>query len=106
MKEIILYNLKDEVTEEQYEAYFRNKKGPAFAAFPSCRSVTLNKVVDSKTGSIPYRYVAVVEIADPAGWEKDTASEVFQEILREWGEMVKEGAHILFAEEVGRWEKE
>ncbi|MGB9886005.1 MAG: hypothetical protein ACPLPT_01165 [Moorellales bacterium] len=105
MKEIILYNLKDEVSEEQYEAFYRNKKGPTFAAFSSCRSVTLNKVVSAKSGDIPYRYVAVVEIADPAGWEKDTASGVFQEIIREWGEMVKEGAHILFAEEVGRWEK-
>lgn len=102
MKELILYNLKDTVTDKEYEEYCRRKKGPLFASLPSCRSFTLLKVVSSKSGQVPYKYIGIVDISNLSDWEKDTGSPEFQDFLREWGEMVAD-FHVLTGEEVGSW---
>lgn len=103
MKEIILYNLKETVTEHQYEEYCRSKKGPFFAGLPSCRNFTLVKIAGSLSGQVPYRYIGIVDISSPSEWEQDARSPAFQDFFKEWREMVAE-FHVLWGEEVGVWQ--
>ncbi|MFH1113794.1 MAG: EthD family reductase [Pseudomonadota bacterium] len=99
-KEIILYNLKDSVTDEEYKKYCEEKKGPFLQSLPSCKSFTLVKIVASKKGEIPYKYVGILDATSTADWQKDTQSEDFQKFLQEWVPKVKEDFQILMGEEV------
>ncbi len=99
-KEIILYNLKDSVTDEEYKKYCEEKKGPFLQSLPSCKSFTLVKIVASKKGETPYKYVGILDATSTADWQKDTQSEDFQKFLQEWVPKVKEDFQILMGEEV------
>lgn len=98
-KEIILYNLKNTVSDEEYKKYCLEKKGPFFDGLPSCKSFTLIKIVGSKKGEVPYKYVGIVDATSPGDWQKDASSEVFQSFLKEWVPKVAD-FHVLFGEEV------
>jgi hypothetical protein len=99
-KEIILYNLKDSVSDEEYKKYCDEKKGPFIESLPSCKSFTLVKIVASKKGVIPYKYVGILDATSTADWQKDTQSEDFQKFLEEWVPKVKDDFQILMGEEV------
>jgi len=98
-KEIILYNLKNTVSDEEYKKYCEEKKGPFLDSLPSCKSFTLVKIVDSQRGEIPYKYVGIVDVTNLGDWQKDASSEAFQNFLKEWIPKVAE-FHVLFGEEV------
>jgi hypothetical protein len=98
-KEIILYNLKGTVTDEEYKKYCEEKKGPFLSSLPSCKNFTLIKIVGSKKGQIPYKYVGVIDATSLQDWQKDASSEAFQNFLKEWIPKVAD-FHILFGEEV------
>lgn len=98
-KRILLYNLKENVTDQDYAEYCRNKKGPFLKSLPSCRKYTLVKVVASQKGEIPFKYVGVVDITNDADWERDRSSEGFQDFLKEWTPKVAE-VHMLVGVEV------
>lgn len=93
-KEIILYNLKDSVTDEEYLHYCEEKKGPLIRSLPSCNDVTLVRVTGSQKGEIPYAYVGIVDVTSIEDWKRDAASEPFQDFLKEWLPKVKD-FHIL-----------
>ena len=98
-KEIILYNLKDSVTDEEYKQYCAEKKGPFLESLPSCKSFTLVKIVASKKGEIPYKYVGIIDATSTADWHQDTQTEAFGQFLQEWMPKVAD-FHILMGEEV------
>lgn len=99
-KEIILYNLKDSVTDEEYKTYCEQKKGPFLSSLPSCKNFTLVKIIASKKGLVPYKYVGILDATSTADWQKDTQSEDFQKFLQEWVPKVKDDFQILMGEEV------
>ena len=61
-KEIILYNLADNVTDEQYQDFVKKVKGPLLESLPSVKKFELVKITGAETGEIPYNYVGIVHI--------------------------------------------
>lgn len=98
-KEIILYNLDEAVTDEEYLRYCEEKKGPLIRDLPSCRNFSLVRIDGSQKGEIPYRYVGIVDVTSIEEWKRDAASEVFRNFLKEWIPKVKD-FHILMGTEV------
>ena len=98
-KEIILYTLKESVTDEEYMHYCEVRKGPLIRSLPSCKDFSLVRITGSQKGVIPYSYVGIVDVTSIEDWKKDAASEVFQVFLQEWMPMVKD-FHILTGSEV------
>ena len=99
-KEIILYNLADNVTDEQYKDYVTREKGPLFDSLPSVKKFELVKIKGAVTGEIPYKYVGVVHVnsLDELN-QKGKTTQKFQDFLKEWMPMVK-NVHILYGEEI------
>ena len=99
-KEIILYNLADNVTDDQYKDYVAREKGPLFDSLPSVKKFELVKIEGAVTGEIPYKYVGVVHVnsLDELN-QKGKTTQKFQDFLKEWMPMVK-NVHILYGEEI------
>jgi hypothetical protein len=87
-KEIILYNLNSSITDEEYQTYCREKKGPFFDSLPFCNRFELAYMDASAKGDIPYRYIGIVDVTSLAEWDQTAKSEAFQEFLKEWMPMV------------------
>jgi len=104
-KEIILYNLADSVSDEEYKEYTLQKKGPFFAQLPSIKSFTLLRVTGSKKGEIPYNYVGIADLTGPEEWAKDANSSEFGAFMKEWVTKVSD-FQILFGEEIFQGGKE
>jgi hypothetical protein len=99
-KEIILYNLADNVTDEQYKDFVTKEKGPLFDSLPSVKKFELVKITGAAKGEIPYKYVAIVHVDNLDDFSrKDKTTQKFQDFLRKWMPMVK-NAHILSGEEI------
>lgn len=98
-KEIILYNLKDSVTDEEYLQYCEEKKGPLIRSLPSCKDFTLVRISGSLKGDSPYAYVGIVDVTSLEDWKRDAACETFQDFLKEWIPKVKD-FYILMGSEI------
>lgn len=98
-KEVILYNLAPEISDEEYFQYVKEKKGPFLNGLPSVKSFSLIRIAASKKGDIPYKYVGIVDLTSMDDWVKDTASTEFEGFLKEWIPKTAE-FHILFGEEI------
>ena len=98
-KEIILYNLAENVTDEQYAQYANEKKGPFLAQLPAVEKFTLVRITGSKKGVIPYKYVGIVDVTSLEEWDRDASSPAFGEFIQEWMTKVSE-FHILSGAEV------
>jgi len=55
-KRIILYNLAEGVTDEQFKEYVTTDKGPLIDSLPAVKKYELVKITGSMTGQIPYKY--------------------------------------------------
>jgi hypothetical protein len=91
-KEIILYNLAENVTDEEYREYVEKEKGPFLDSLPSVEKFELVKILGSAAGEIPYRYVADFQ-------QRDAPSAAFQDFMAKWRTKVAD-FHILAGEEV------
>ncbi len=103
MKVIILYNLKDSDSDEEYKAYCHKKKVPFLNSLPSSKGgkgFTLLKITSAGTGDIPYKYVGIYDATSAPDLHKDIETQAYQEMLQEWASKVKDGFHILMGEEV------
>ena len=101
MKQIILYNLADHVTDEQYKEYVVNEKGPLLDSLPGVEKFELVKITGSMQGEIPYKYVGIMHIKDPALFAKEAApSKKFQDFAAKWSTFVNPAFHTLSGEEV------
>jgi hypothetical protein len=99
-EEIILYNLADNVTDEEYQKYVKNEKGPLLESLSAVSKFELFKVTHSAAGEIPYKYVGIMHITDPeAFYQKDIPSQKFQDFMKKWQPMTS-GFHILGAEKI------
>ena len=99
-KQIILYNLADNVTDEQYRDYVIKEKGPLLDSLSSVRKFELVKITGAATGEIPYRYVGILHLTSLEEFlQKDAPSQKFQDFQTKWSKMVS-NFHILIGEEI------
>ncbi|OGN87108.1 MAG: hypothetical protein A2158_05895 [Chloroflexi bacterium RBG_13_46_14] len=99
-KEIILYNLAEHVTDEEYQDYVKNEKGPLLDSLSSVKKFELVKVTGSASGDSPYKYVGIMHITSLEEFSrKDAPSQAFQEFMKKWQSMVSD-FKILAGEEI------
>jgi hypothetical protein len=99
-KEIILYNLAPQVTDEQYLDYVKKEKGPLMESFPSVKKFELVKITGAASGNTPYQYIGIVHLNNSRDFlQEDVPSAKFQEFLKKWRAMVAD-VHILVGEEI------
>ncbi len=99
-KEIILYNLADHVTDEEFKEYVTSEKGPLIESLPSVKKYTLVKMTQSPTGQIPFKYVGIVDITNIGEFlQKDAQSQKYQDFRAKFGKMVS-SMHVMLGEEI------
>ena len=99
-KQIILYNLAEHITEEQYEDYVTSEKGPLLDSLESVKKFEVVKTTGSLSGEIPYKYVGIMHLTSLDDFnQKDAPKQEFQEFLAKWMPMVSD-FHILTSEEI------
>ncbi len=99
-KEIILYNLADSVTDEQYQDFVTKEKGPILESLPSVKKYELVRIKGAETGEIPYNYVGIVHLKNLDDfYQKDKKTQKFQDLMVKLQPMLK-NIHILYGEEV------
>jgi hypothetical protein len=115
-KSIILYNLREGVTDEDYGKWCEEYKGPLFLSLPACKSFTLVRILGGAKGDgvkgappegspSPYRYVGIVDVENLEAWQKDTESKVFREdFFSRWFSTWVSDFYILAGQEVYRGE--
>ena len=100
-KQIILYNLADHVTDEQYRDYVVNEKGPLLDGLPGVKKFEMVKITGSMKGEVPFKYVGILHIKDLKEFnEKAVPSKEFQDFGAKWRTMVKPDFHSLMGEEI------
>lgn len=94
-KEIILYNLRDDVKEEDYSKWCEDYKGPLLIGLPGSKSFTLLKMVGGVQGNGqkgdppsptkgPFNYIAILDAASLEEWGRARESKAFRESLPQW----------------------
>ena len=94
-KEIILYNLKDSVTEEDYVKWCESYKGPLLLGLSGSKSFTLVKMMGGLTGdgqkgiaptptSAPYKYIGILDLENLEDMDKARQTKVFKEFFQTW----------------------
>lgn len=89
-KQIILYNLREDVTDEDYAKWCRSYKGPLFLELDSVKRFTLVKMLSGITGngskgivpqevSPPFKYIGILDCTDLEALKKDSGSKAFRE---------------------------
>jgi len=106
-KQLILYNLKDNVREEDFVKWVREYKGPLIAGLSSVNRYTLTwvkgavKAEGGPPGPIesPYRLAGIVDLESLEAYAKDQESAIYkEEFMPRFKEWVKDFL-ILKAEE-------
>ncbi|UCB47762.1 MAG: hypothetical protein JSW56_11365 [Deltaproteobacteria bacterium] len=88
-KQIILYNLREDVKEEDYIKWCNSFKGPLLLGLNSTKSFTLLRMLGGRKGNgqqgispektkPPFRFVGILDISSPEEWMKDMASDTYQ----------------------------
>jgi len=99
-KEIILYDLADNVTDEQYKEFVAKEKGPTLESLPSVKKYELVRIKGAKTGEIPYSYVGILHVDSlDEFYAKGATTKEFQDLMAKLQPMLK-NLHILYGEEV------
>ncbi|MCJ7426610.1 MAG: hypothetical protein MUO17_05740 [Dehalococcoidales bacterium] len=99
-KEIILYNLAENITDEEYKKFVTNEKGPLLESLSSVKKFELVKITGAATGEIPFKYVGILHLKSlEEFYQKDAPSQKFQDFLKKWQPMTSD-FHILFGEEI------
>jgi hypothetical protein len=99
-KEIVLYNLADNVTDEQYQDFVHKEKGPLLESLPSVTKYELVRIKGAKIGEVPYNYVGILHVNSlDEFYEKGATTEKFQGLMAKLQPMLKD-LHLLYGEEV------
>ena len=99
-KEIILYNLAEHVSDEEYRDYVVKEKGPLLESLSSVKRFEMVRITGAATGEIPYKYVGILHVNSlDEFYQKDAPSQKFQDFLSKWKTMVS-NFHILAGEEI------
>jgi hypothetical protein len=111
-KEIILYNLKDSVTDQDYIEWCESYKGPILLSLNSAKSFTLLKMLRGLKGNgeegispsetvSPYKYIGIMDLSSLKGWEKDSSTKTFkEEFFPQWFSYWVKDFFIIGGEEV------
>lgn len=95
-KEIILYNLRDDVTDEDYKKWCEDYKGPTLLSLGSVKSFSLVNMlggvkgngkdgVPPEPGPSPYKYIGILDSTSLEEWDKDRNSKTFKdEFFPQW----------------------
>lgn len=90
-KRIILYNLADNVTDEDFKGYVVNEKGPLINSLPSVKKYELVKITGSMSGEIPYQYCGIVHVTSIDEFnQKASGTPEYQAFLKKFLPMVKD----------------
>jgi hypothetical protein len=99
-KRIILYNLAEHVTDEQFKDYVTKEKGPLIASLPSVKKYELVRITEAMAGKIPYKYVGIVHVTSLDEFnQKAATTQKYQDFLKKFGPMVSD-LQMLFGEEI------
>jgi REDY-like protein HapK len=82
---IVLVNLKEGVSPEDYERWVLDSYAPAVRELPSVRDWRDYRATGllGSDAATPYRYVVTLEIEDPEGLGRDMAGEEMRRLLSE-----------------------
>ena len=89
-KESTLYNLRDDVKEEDYVKWCEDYKGPLLIGLPGSESFTLLKMMGGVQGNgqkgsppnptkSPFNYIAILDVTSLKEWGKSRESKAFKE---------------------------
>jgi len=89
-KQIILYNLRDDVTDEDYAKWCNTYKGPLLLGLDSVKQFTLVNMLGGIKGNgskgmapeetpSPYKYIGIVDCTDLEAMQKDSQTKAFKE---------------------------
>ena len=107
-KQFILYNLKDDVNEEDFEKWVNEFKGPLISGLSAVKNYTLTKVggaIKAEGGppgpaDSPYKFVGVVVLTSFEDYTKDQETPVYkEEFMPQFMQRIK-NVIILRAEEI------
>ena len=116
-KEIILYNLRDDVSEEDYVKWCENYKGPLLLGLQGSKAFTLVKMMGGITGngqdgtppgptSPPYRFIGILDASSQEDWDKARESKAFkEEFFPQWFTKWVKDFYVLGGVEVYHGEK-
>jgi hypothetical protein len=111
-KEIIFYNLKDGVKDEDYKKWCEDYKGPVLLSLSSAKSFTLVKMMGGIKGNgqegilpeetlSPYKYVGIMDISGLENWKNDTETKAFkEEFFPQWFSKWVKDFYVIGGEEV------
>lgn len=103
MKQVFLYNLKPEITDEQYDQFLRSVKGPIISRMEHNISFNMLRMDKFVQGPCAYKYIGIVEITDLENWAKDCSTPDYQAFQAEWAAMV-EGEFVYWeGKDIGLW---
>ncbi|MBN1190291.1 MAG: hypothetical protein JXA46_11105 [Dehalococcoidales bacterium] len=90
-KRIILYNLADTTTDEEFKNYVKTDKGPLCNSLPGVKSYQLIKITGSASGNIPYKYIGILDLTSQEEFDqKAPALPEYQAFLKKFGPMAKD----------------
>jgi hypothetical protein len=94
-KEIILYNLRDDVKEKDYVKWCEDYKGPLLIGLPGSKSFTLLKMMGGVQGNgqkgsppsptkPPFNYIGILDATSLEELGKSRESKAFKEFSSQW----------------------
>lgn len=94
-KEIILYNLRDDVKEKDYVKWCEDYKGPLLIGLPGSKSFTLLKMMGGVQGNgqkgsppsptnPPFNYIGILDADSLEEWGKSRETTAFKEFFSQW----------------------
>jgi len=111
-KEIILYNLKEGVSDEDYKKWCEDYKGPILLSLSATKRFTLVKMMGGIKGNgeegippeetiSPYKYIGILDVDSLEGMKKDQESKAFKEdFFPQWFSKWVKNFYVIVGEEV------
>jgi hypothetical protein len=96
MRIVVLFNLKDGVSADDYEAWARGTDMPGVRALGSVRDFQVYRTAGTLGGGVaPYDYIEVIDITGMDAFMADVGSEAVQKVAAEFGRFTDDPQFIL-----------
>ena len=97
---IVLFNLKEDVSPEDYEKFVAEEDAPVVRQLPSVVDMKVNRVVGTMDGApAPYQYMELITITDFEQLGADAQAQAVQEVAGKFQTMVDGKPVFLFQEQ-------